>query len=371
MAIIKNIGIDAFRLNDYGIGTYIKNTIKHLKGSDENFRYFTFCNPSDVDMLEQLNPDIVPVMRKKFQYSTKDLLTLSLEMKKLNINLYHSTHYISPLIHRLPLVITIHDMLPFEFPDSFEPTLLKGMKNKKIVKAIERADKIISVSRSTKSDILKYVPIDPEKITVIHNGVDDQFFDKVSSKKVRDFRERYQLNFPFILYAGNVRIHKNIERLIECMAELSEPPYDQYRLVIAGYDIAKNKGLRRLIGKKGLKERVRFLGYTHKVIFLYKMAKVFVNPSLYEGFGVSVLESMAVGTPVVASNKSALPEVAADAAMFVDPYNTIEMADAIKKIIDKPRFKNKLVRAGKERAAQFRWEESVKKLVEVYHEILK
>ena len=113
------------------------------------------------------------------------------------------------------------------------------------------------------------------------------------------------------------------------------------------------------------------MGFTHDVIYLYKLASVFVNPSLYEGFGVSVLESMAVGTPVIASNKSAIPEVAGKGAMLVDPLNSGDIADAIKKIIDDKNFKNKLVRYGKLRASEFGWKDSAEKLMEVYAKILK
>lgn len=368
--MIKNIGIDGFRLRDYGIGNYLQNTISQLKDIDDNLRFFVFCNPNDIEFIDELNPAVVPVPRKNFIYSPMNLIQLSLSLKKYNIHIYHSVHYIAPLAHKLPLVLTLHDMLPFEFPQSIDNISKRGIY-KSVQKTINKASKIVAVSRSTKSDVLKHFQINPEKVTVIHNGVDARFFDKIDARKVRNFRERYQLHFPFILYAGNVRPHKNIARIIECMEILNEPPFDDLKLVIAGYDISKNKPLRGLISKKGLSERVRVIGYTDKIIYLYKLAALFINPSLYEGFGVSALEAMAVGTPVILSNKSALPEIAGDAALLVDPYNTNEFADAIKHIIKESKLRSSLVKKGKERASQFTWQDSVNKLLKVYYEVLK
>jgi len=368
--MIKNIGIDGFRLRDYGIGTYLQNTISHLKDADDNLRFFIFCNPDDVDFLDELNPGVVPVPRANFLYSPYNMFSLSRSLKKYNINVFHSVHYVAPLAHKLPIVLTLHDMLPFEFPQSIE-SVSKRTAFKNVQKTIGKALKIIAVSRSTKSDVLKHFQIDPEKITVIYNGVDARFFDKIDLRKTRNFRERYQLHFPFILYAGNVRPHKNIARIIECMEILNESPFDELRLVIAGYDISKNKPLRGIISKKGLSERVRIIGYIDKVIYLYKLASIFINPSLYEGFGVSALEAMAVGTPVIVSNKSALPEIVGDAALLVDPYNTNEFADAIKKIMKEKKLRNSLIKKGRERAAEFTWQDSVAKLLKVYYDVLK
>lgn len=368
--MIKNIGIDGFRLRDYGIGTYLQNTISHLKDADEDLRFFVFCNPADVDFLDELNPGVVPVPRPNFVYSPYNLFNLSRSLKKYNINIYHSVHYVAPLAHKLPVILTLHDMLPFEYPQSIE-NISKRAAFKSVQRSVNKASKIITVSRSTKSDVLKHFQIDPEKIAVIHNGVDARFFDKIDPRKTRNFRERYQLHFPFILYAGNVRPHKNVARIIECMEILKEPPVDDLRLVIAGYDISKNKSLRGLISKKGLSDRVRVIGYIDKVLYLYKLATIFINPSLYEGFGVSALEAMAVGTPVIVSNKSALPEIAGNAALLVDPYNTKEFADAITKIVKEKKLRHDLVKKGKERALEFTWQDSVSKLLKVYYEVLK
>lgn len=368
--MIKNIGIDGFRIRDYGVGTYLQNTIKHLKDNNGEHRYFIFCYKRDVEMIEELNPEVVPVAHDKFQYSQTDLLRMTRQFKRLGLHLYHSSSYLTPLLHRIPFVLTVHDMLPYEFPGSYSDAQKRWVK-KNFEKAVKRAEKIVVVSKSAKSDVLKHFKIDPEKIEVIYNGVDEKFFQKIDSRKAKKYRERYQLDFPFILYAGNVRPHKNIERLIECFDELSDPPFDKYKLVIAGYDLIRNKGLRRMINRKKLQNRVRFIGYTDQVAYLYKLSEIFVNPSLYEGFGVSILEAMAIGTPVVASNKSAIPEVAGDAALLVDPYNTLEMVSAIKKILTEKSVRNKYIRAGKHRAAEFAWTDSVSRLVRVYKGALK
>ncbi|MBN2134170.1 MAG: glycosyltransferase, partial [Acidobacteria bacterium] len=146
--MIKNIGIDGFQLNHYGIGTYLRNTLRHLKGVEDQ-RYFVFCHSNDVSQIEQLNPELIPVKYDNFNYTTADLLKISRHFKKLGLHLFHAVHYITPLFHKLPIIATVHDMLPFEYPGSYTEIERRGtLKN--IEKTLQKASAVVSVSKSTK-----------------------------------------------------------------------------------------------------------------------------------------------------------------------------------------------------------------------------
>ncbi len=189
----------------------------------------------------------------------------------------------------------------------------------------------MTVSESSKRDILRFVDTTPEKIDVIYNAYDERFGDEPLEADVVRVRERYQLHDEFVLYAGNVKPHKNLERLIEAFDLVRKSGLDHLKLVLIGDDISKYTALRRAVHQHQLHKYVRFLGYLPEetLAVMYRLAGVFVFPSLYEGFGLPPLEAMASGTPVVTSNVSSLPEVAGGAAVLVDPYDPRAIADGI------------------------------------------
>ena len=179
------------------------------------------------------------------------------------------------------------------------------------------------MSESSKRDILRFVDTEPDKIDVIYNAYDERFGIEPREEDVVRVRERYQLHDEFVLYAGNVKPHKNLERLIEAFHLVRKRGLDHLKLVLIGDEISKYAALRRAVHQHQLHKYVRFLGYLPEetLAVMYRLAGVFVFPSLYEGFGLPPLEAMASGTPVVTSNVSSLPEVAGDAAVLVDPYD--------------------------------------------------
>ena len=185
-------------------------------------------------------------------------------------------------------------------------------------------------------------------------------------------RERYQLHDEFVLYAGNVKPHKNLERLIERSTCVRKRGLDHLKLVLIGDDISKYAALRRAVHQHQLHKYVRFLGYLPEetLAVMYRLAGVFVFPSLYEGFGLPPLEAMASGTPVVTSNVSSLPEVAGDAAVLVDPYDPRgDCRRHLPRADRRARCARDLVRKGIARAGQFSWEQSVRRVREIYGEV--
>jgi glycosyltransferase involved in cell wall biosynthesis len=184
-------------------------------------------------------------------------------------------------------------------------------------------------------------------------------------------RERYQLHDEFVLYAGNVKPHKNLERLIEAFYLVRKRGLEHLKLVLIGDEISRYAALRRAVHSHQLHKYVRFLGYLPEetLAVMYRLAGVFVFPSLYEGFGLPPLEAMASGSPVVTSNVSSLPEVAGDAAVLVDPYRPEAIADGIERVLSDETLRRDLRAKGLARARQFSWEASVTRVREIYGEV--
>jgi glycosyltransferase involved in cell wall biosynthesis len=185
-------------------------------------------------------------------------------------------------------------------------------------------------------------------------------------------RQRYQLDHPFVLYVGNIKPHKNIQRLIDAFGRVrARGCQEDLKLVIIGDEISKYPALRQSVHKHKLDKHVRFLGFQpmETLAAFYRLARAFVFPSLYEGFGLPPLEAMACGTPVVTSNVSSLPEVAGGAALLVDPHDAEAIAEGICLAVSDPTLRADLIRRGHERARSFSWTQSVKKIHEIYMEV--
>jgi glycosyltransferase involved in cell wall biosynthesis len=230
----------------------------------------------------------------------------------------------------------------------------------------------LTVSESSKRDILRFVDVEPDKIDVIYNSYDERFAVEPREEDVVRVRERFQLHDEFVLYAGNVKPHKNLERLIEAFHLVRKRGLDQLKLVLIGDEISKYAALRRAVHRHQLHKHTRFLGYVPEetLAVMYRLAGVFVFPSLYEGFGLPPLEAMASGTPVVISNVSSLPEVAGDAAVLVDPYDPSAIADGIYRVLTDEALRRSMRQKGIERARQFSWELSVRRVRDIYQEVL-
>jgi glycosyltransferase involved in cell wall biosynthesis len=265
-------------------------------------------------------------------------------------------------------VVTIHDCIHLMFPQYLPSRLALAYARTSIGLAAKRATRVLTVSESSKRDLMRLVDVPGDKIEVIYNAYDERFGIEPCEEDVVRVRERYQLHDEFVLYAGNVKPHKNLERLIDAFAILRRRGYAHLKLVLIGDEISKYTALRRAVHSHQLHKYVRFLGYMPEetLAVMYRLAAVFVFPSLYEGFGLPPLEAMASGTPVVTSNVSSLPEVAGDAALLVDPYDPTAIADGIDRVLRDESLRRQLRAKGLERARGFSWEASVRKVHEIY-----
>lgn len=261
--------------------------------------------------------------------------------------------HISSLLRNPPrhgrLTATIHDMTCWLMPELHPEANRRA--DRSFAEILKRADAVIAVSQSTKDDSVRVLGLAPEKITVIHSGVSDAFFD-VSADAVRRVKERYQLRRRFVLFVGTIEPRKNIDTLLDAYGALVSSLREEFELVIAGpAGWAQRETIERLKG-------TRYLGYVPEpdLAPLTAAATVFAYPSLYEGFGFPVAQAMAAGIPVITSNVSSLPEVTGDAALLIDPRSTSELRDALTRLLLSPDLRAERGERGHCQAGEFRWD---------------
>ena len=365
------IGIDARKLHDFGIGTYIRNLLRQLARLDQTTEYVVLCRPDDREPLASLGRNFRAVVETAGNYSLAEQIRIPLALRRERVTLFHAPHYVLPPLVTCRSVVTIHDCIHLMFPQYLPNPLALAYARTSIHLAAKRSTRVLTVSESSKRDILRFVDIPAGKIDVIYNAYDERFGIEPRAEDVVRVRERYQLQGDFVLYAGNVKPHKNVERLIEAFDLVRRRGLDHLKLIIIGDEISKYAALRRAVHAHQLHKYVRFLGYMPEetLAVMYRLAGVFVFPSLYEGFGLPPLEAMASGTPVVTSNVSSLPEVAGDAAVLVDPYDPTAIADGIERVLTDEGLRRELRTKGLARAKQFSWEASVRRVREIYGEV--
>jgi glycosyltransferase involved in cell wall biosynthesis len=364
------VAIDTRKIHDFGIGTYIRNLLRQLARIDGDTEYVLLCREADLGIAAQLGPNFRSVREPSPNYSLREQIHVPWVLRRERPDVYHAPHYVLPPAVQCRSVVTIHDCIHLMFPQYLPNRAAYAYVRTAMWAAARRSDRILTVSEASKRDILQLFNVKPEKIVVVYNAIDEHFSAAPSEDHVRRIRERYQLDHKFVLYVGNIKPHKNLVRLIEAFSQLRRS-HDDLKLLIIGDEISKLPALRRAVHRHKLYKHVRFLGYLKDdtLTVLYRLASVFVFPSLYEGFGLPPLEAMASGTPVVTSNVSSLPEVTGDAAVLVDPYDVDSIANGMRRVLDDPQFAEELRLKGIKRAREFSWERSVEKTQRVYREV--
>jgi glycosyltransferase involved in cell wall biosynthesis len=365
------IAIDARKLHDFGIGTYIRNLLRGLAKIDKTTEYVLLCNPEDSSVAGELGPNFRAVPEPAGHYSITEQVSIPIAVKRARVDLFHAPHYVLPALTPGPTVVTIHDCIHLMFPQYLRHRMGYAYARASIWTAAHKSDRIFTVSEQSKRDILKFFKVPPEKIVVTPNAIDDRFGITPSDELVMQTRERYQLSNPYILYVGNIKPHKNLERLIEAFHCVRAQGRSELELLIIGDEISKLQTLRRAVHRHGLHRYVRFHGHVsdQTLAVLYRLASVFVFPSLYEGFGLPPLEAMASGTPVVTSNVSSLPEVVGDAAVLVDPYSSDAIAQGILEVLRSSHLRARLREKGYARVQEYSWMRSVERVREIYGDV--
>jgi glycosyltransferase involved in cell wall biosynthesis len=274
------------------------------------------------------------------------------------------------------LVITVHDLTDVLAPAAGDASVIRAGRLFFTRRALNRADRILAVSHSSKRELSRVFAVPEEKIVVIYDALDERFVREPMPADADRILERHAVTDPFVLYAGNIKPQKNLPRLIEAFAVAKanlrdHPEYSQLKLLLIGDAAEEHSDLRRAVLRSRLQGEVRFLGFVPYGVLrvFYSRARAFLFPSLHEGFGLPPLEAMAHGTPVLTSSVSSLPEVFADAALLVNPENTFEIARGIRQILTDDVMRDTLVRRGYDLVQKYSWKHSANQISEVYHSV--
>lgn len=383
-----------------GIGHYTFYLVSNLLKIDQKNQYILFFdrlllrNAAEQLIAGSKNAEIkfFPFHRyKHYLPFTFSHILMAAALDQARLDVFHSPAYTLPLAYKGKSIVTVHDLAIYKHPEWFEKKSLVGQNfsTKVLVpQSLQKAKKIIAVSNHTKRDIQKIFKIESEKIEVIYEGV--EFRDLPSKTEAvcgletkvcfDDLITKYGLKENYILFLGTIEPRKNIEAAIKAFCVLAQKDRNfvkNYQLVLAGAKGWKYEKVFKAIEdcqkKLGSKEVVKYIGYVpaRDKFALMKYSVCFIFPSLYEGFGLPVLEALSLGVPTITSNVSALPEVVDRAAIFVNPYKTESIVKALIKVLSDNKLRDQLSRKGIAQAKKFSWEKCAERTLMVYKQALK
>jgi glycosyltransferase involved in cell wall biosynthesis len=371
------IAIDVRRMTEFGIGTYIRNVMRNLGRLDHENSYFLIGSSAKAQEIDSLPPNFRNIALTAPERTLQGYRDFRTTVKRLDCDLVHVPNLFSmPRALPCPYVMTVHDMLEHMARASEQTGLWRSLHFQLTRNVLRGAARIFAVSNFTKTEIEKLFEIPSDRIEVIYNAIDERFLHGHASAAEREMiAQRYQVTYPFLLYAGRISPHKNVVRMIEAFSALKTElertqAFPDLKLIIIGDDLSGNPDLRRTVIRSGVQNDVRFLGFVPIDVLriFYDQAKIFVFPSLYEGFGLPPLEAMAHGTPVVTSNVSSLPEVVGRAAVLVNPENVFEIMRALHRVLTDTVLRERLRERGYEQVAKFSWEQSVRRIRQAYEQ---
>lgn len=318
-----------------------------------------------------VGPPRLPLQLRKLWFEQAGIL---LAGRRASIDLLHSPYWTNPLWSPWPTVVTVHDVIQLVLPE-YQMLARQRVYFNLVTRALKKATAIITVSECSKRDLVRTVNVPPDRVFVVENAIPSTLGPVRDAGVLAAVRERYHLPERFVLYLGANDRRKNLDGLIRGYAALPQRLRDDHQLVIAGRQWPHDHPLypdpRKVVRELGLQERVMFTGGIEQAdkAAVLSAATVFAFPSLYEGFGLPVLEAMACGTPVVTANTSSLPEVAGDAAVLVDPSSVAAISEGLAGLLDSPERRRQLSEAGIERARLYRWSDIAARTVDVYRRV--
>jgi glycosyltransferase involved in cell wall biosynthesis/ubiquinone/menaquinone biosynthesis C-methylase UbiE len=359
-----------------GVGSYTRGLLEGLANIDAENEYILY---SYLDFPPSPQPTFAPrpnfafrMLRLEAEHWERIWSRADLPPQEAlgAVDVLHSPFFNAPREHHGALVVTIHDvsflLQPQFHTEANRLHCLQGTLN-----AALYADRIIAVSMRTKQDLMDYFAIPEEHICVIHEAPRKVYSPERNVEVIRSTLERLGIFHNFILFVGSLEPRKNLKTLLQAYARYVKRHAGQEWLVVAGGKGWLNDDLSQVVAELGIAERVKFLGYVQEIDLrvLYSAAKLFVYPSIYEGFGLPPLEAMACGAPVITSNTSALPEVVGDAALLIDPHNSDELCQAMQRVLCDNDLRLRMRREGLTRAQLFSWERTAEETLAVYREV--
>jgi len=372
------VAIDMRRITDFGVGTYIRNIVRALSRLDRENKYYLIGSPEKAREIGPLAASFHTVPFTAPDTSPRGYFEFRVILRRLGCDLVHVPHlFWLPRALPCPYVMTVHDVLEHMARTRDHSGMRRSLHFHLTRRVLLGASRIFAVSQFTESELEKLFGIPPGRMEVVYNAIDERFLHGHATPADHEMiAQRYQVTYPFLLYAGRISPHKNLVRIIEAFSALKtelekDDKFPDLKLIIIGDELSKHPDLRRTVIKSGVQNDVRFLGFVPIEVLqiFYDTAKVFVFPSLYEGFGLPPLEAMAHGTPVVTSNASSLPEVVGNAAVMVNPENVFEIMRALHRVLIDQSLREKMKARSYEQSKRFSWESSARRVLQVYEEV--
>lgn len=370
-----NIGFDAKRLfhNFTGLGNYSRTLVQNIATNYPEHQYHLYT--PILKKNEETSPFINPVhfqvhtAQKAFKswWRTKAIIK---DLQEQKIDIYHGLSHEIPLglpSTKIKSVVTIHDLIFKVYPDFF-PWIDRQIYDWKFRYACEHADKIVAISEHTKQDIIKYYKIPSDKIEVIYQTCQKAFKQILAEEERLKIIKKYQLPTEFLLYVGSINERKNLMSIVQALELLAHDI--KLPLVVIGSGKKYKKKVQDYIAKKGLEKWVRFIKIDFQDLpALYQQAKIFIYPSVYEGFGIPIIEALYSQTPVITTRVSSLPEAGGDAAFYVNKPNAEQIANGIKKILEDDVFQQKMIEKGNLYIRKFDKKLLSKQLMDLYQKL--
>lgn len=340
-----------------GFGFYVKNLVETLKQVDPKNNYIL----------------IAPDREKDFSTPERfiwDQFIFPKKVKLQNADILHQPCFSAPVFYKAKKIVTVHDIIPLKFPKNL-PLASRLFYSKWMTYSYRYADLIIADSECTKKDLIKYLKISENKIRVIHLATSKSFKPESSYKNITNIKDKYKTGEKYFIHVGTIEPRKNLPFLVSSYAKAVKAGIAE-NLVIVGKHGWYYESLFDLVKKLHLENKIIFTGYADDsdIPALYSGATALTFPSIYEGFGFPPLEAMACGTPVISSNTSSLPEVVSNAGILLPPKDEKEWAKKMIEISNNKKLAQKLRIKGLAQAKKFSWEETAKKTIKVYEEVM-
>lgn len=375
------IGIDCRMYSSQftGIGRYVFELVENLQKIDQHNHYFLFFNQPEFNNFQSGNPNFQKVLVGAKHYSLAEQTTFLKILNAHQLDLMHFTHFNAPIFYRRPSIVTIHDLTLHFFPGKKMTSFIHRLAYRATIRAaVRKAARIIAVSRSTGRDLEGLLDVPLKKIQIIYEGVNSDFKVIDNPSRLNHTLRKYHIHKPFLLYTGVWRDHKNLNGLLEAFALIRQKL--DLQLVVTGrkdsiyadeiFDLTRKLGLQS--EDTSAPPHVIFPGLVSEdeLIDLLNLAKIYVFPSFYEGFGLPPLEAMQCGTPVAASDISCIPEICADNAVYFDPHSPEDIADKVEKLFTDHELYQRLVTSGLQHVKKFSWSKMAKETHQLYLHVL-
>jgi len=362
-----------------GVGVYARNLIRHISLLDKQNKYILLFD--DQALMERELRETGADDRCNFSaellpysvFSFRNQIRLPRKLRELGVDVLHSPNFMIPLWGSgMKIVVTIHDLIPLLFPhytgrskkNRFFPVYKRIMK-----RVARRADAIVADSDCTRKDIIRTLKVSGGKVHTVHVGVDEMFSPGRTSGLIR---RRFGISGKLLLCVGRQDPYKNLLTAVKALGFIVERHKNlNCQMLIVGEEDPRYPEVAEYVTRQNLLGKVVMTDYLseNELVAAYREADLLVHLSLYEGFGLPPVEAMACGTPVVASDRSSLPEVLGDAALFTNPYDASEAAEKIIELLTDDGLRHRLISKGKEQAARYRWTETARQVIEVYRKV--